>query len=243
MRFVLLFFRLSFVPILSDASLSLLVEKIGLVFSANIVSLESFGSFDDAVKETLLALKLSVGLGPGNLHFSILLKSDNTSKVIVVGVVYASDLLGDILHSRLLNAIDFERVLRAALVAHVTKQHLVIVGPVLMSLLEEYKGVDRRLTLREELPPTLRVLRFHIKGQLLAMDSNSLLAELLRVFLNHLLAPLLSDVRVGLSLALLLLHSQETHLTLVKSLFRVFNAANVAFQSFKFSQILHAALF
>lgn len=158
-------------------------------------------------------------------------------------MVDAGDLLGDILYSRLLNAIDFERVLRAALVAHITKQHLVIVGPVLMSLLKEHKGVDRRLTLREELPPTLRVLRFHIKRQLLAMDSNSLLTEFLRIFLNHLLAPLLSDVRVGLSLALFLLHPQETHLTLVKSLFRVFDAADVAFQSFKFSQILHAALF
>ena len=73
MRFVLLFFRLSFVPILSGASLSLFVEKIGLVFSANVISLECFGSFNDAIKETLLALKLSVGLGPGNLHLSVLL--------------------------------------------------------------------------------------------------------------------------------------------------------------------------
>lgn len=91
MRFVLLFFRLSFVPIVSNASLSLLVEKIGFVFSAKIISLESFGPFDDAVKETLLALKLSVGLRPGNLHLSVLLKSDNTSEVIVVSVVDAGD--------------------------------------------------------------------------------------------------------------------------------------------------------
>ena len=97
--------------------------------------------------------------------------------------------------------------------------------------------------MREELPPTLRVLRFHIEGQLLAMDSNRLLPELLRVFLNHFLAPLLCDVRVGLSLAFLLLHPEETHLALVKSLFRVFNAADIAFQSFKISKILYAALF
>ena len=57
-------------------------------------------------------------------------------------MVDVGDLLGDIFYSRLLNSINFERVFGATLVAHVTKKHFVIIGPVLVSLLEKYKAVN-----------------------------------------------------------------------------------------------------
>jgi len=74
------------------------------------------------------------------------------------------------------------------------------------------------------------------------MDSNSLLAKLLSVLLHHLLASLLSDIGLSFGLGLLLLHSQETHFALVKSLFRVLKSADVSFEGSQISQVLDTAL-
>lgn len=75
------------------------------------------------------------------------------------------------------------------------------------------------------------------------MDSNSLFTEFVGVFFYHLFAASLRNLSVGLRLAVLLLHAEEAHFTLVEALFRVLDRADVGLQGAQLNQVLHAALF
>lgn len=74
------------------------------------------------------------------------------------------------------------------------------------------------------------------------MDSNSLFAEFLRIFIDHFLAALLNDIALGLRLALFLLHAKEALLALVKSLLCVLDRADVGLESSELFQVLNSAL-
>lgn len=196
------------VQFLFGGSTSPLLQKlVCLLLSAKVVSIECFGSLNYTVKEALLALKLRVGFRPRDVHFSILLKSDNANEVVVVGVVDAGNLWGNLLYARFLNSINFKGVHWASSWFHVIQKHLIIDSPVLVSLLEKNLRVYFGLTLREVLPPLLRLIRLTIQRQLLTMDSDGLLSKLLSVLINHLSASLLCDFGISLGLGLFLLHS------------------------------------
>lgn len=189
------------------STLPLLQQTLGLILSTQIVSIKCFRSLDNHVEKTLLACKLRVGFRPRNVHFAVFLKSDHTHHSVIVSVVNASNFFRNLFGSWFLNSPNFERVLRASKVVHISQKHFVISGPILVRLLKQELRIHFRLTLRKTLPPVLRLFSLHVKWKLLSMDSNSLLTEFLSILLDHLLSSLFSDIGVSLSICVFLLHS------------------------------------
>jgi hypothetical protein len=110
---------------------------------------------------------------------------------------------------------------------HISEEHRVVLGPKLILLLQQVEGVNLGVALGVELPPSLGVLVFHVKRKFLAVDTDCLLSKLFSVFFDHLLTTLICDFRLGLGVLFFLLHAEEAHLTLVKTLFGILNATNI----------------
>jgi len=215
------------VLLLGGTAFSLLVELTSLYLAAEIVSLVSVSLIDDLSKQTCIACVLGHRLRPGALHLTVELGSDDTSKFIVIKVVDVVYLVSDFASTWLLDSINFEGVFRTTELFNIAEEHFVVLGPELIFLLQQVLGVNIRFALRVELPPSLAIFALHVEGKFLTMDTDSLLTKLLSVFFDHLLAALISDFSISLSFCVLLLHSEEAHFALIKSLFRVLDVSNV----------------
>lgn len=131
------------------------MELLGLVLAPQVVGLVLVRVLNDLVEEAFLAVEFAVVLGPSHFGLVVLARSNHISKTVIVEVVDIRNLICNVFRLRLRNSVDFERILWTAFVSYVRQEHLVVIGPVLVGLLQQELRVDARITVRVELPPPL----------------------------------------------------------------------------------------
>lgn len=137
------------------ATLALVVELLRLILTAQVVGLVLMRVLDDLVEEALLAIELAVVLRPSHFGLVVLARRNHISKTVIVEVVDIRNLICNVFRLGLRNSVDFERILGTALVSYIRQEHLVVIGPVLVGLLQQKLRVDAGITTGVELPPSL----------------------------------------------------------------------------------------
>jgi hypothetical protein len=125
---------------------------------------------------------------------------------------------------------SFENVCRARLRFSVSEEHLVVFCPVLVILLKEKLRLNTRTASGEVLPPLFWVVCFWVKRQLLAVNTDCLATKLLCVFFDHLFPSTLLNFSSSSCGTVLLLHSQMTHFSSIKSLLCILYSFKIMFK-------------
>ena len=159
-----------------------------------------------AIKEPIFIEKFCVRLGPGLFLLVSILDLNLHGQVFAVTNV--GNFVWDVFYCWFLYMAHLKNVLGSRFCLPVCKQHFIILSPVLMALFEFTLGLNGWIPPGEILPPALWFVWLLIQREIHAVNTNSLFAEFLNVFLNHFFVTVADDTGFGLGWCSFILHSE-----------------------------------
>jgi hypothetical protein len=136
-------------------------------------------------------------------------------KILIINMIDICHFVCNKFVSCLGNTTSLKNISGTRLSSTVREKHFVINCPVLVVLFQKNLRLHTRTASREILPPMLGFVCLRIERQLLAVYTNRLASEFLRVLFYHFFSTFLLNFGSCSGWAVLLLHSKVAHFTFI----------------------------